>query len=498
MKSLLVLLAAAAASLYAASADSIPEAVHQLDLLAAKQPPALAVQTRLLAAEALHANYPDLERDLEEESVRDLRNGKDWIVRAPAVPGLLRGLGTQRRGEAVALFADITGAFPFDRPAPDDAWWLLQCVAEVSAVAPPEAAAAIERLLPAIANPEWGQGTVAITARFRTGPEILETNNSRDSLLLAAALYLRALSPAAYERRRALFGPWDARIHGLTAAGALKAAQPVSMRYKGGAFRPAEAARQIQQQLPQMRGDLDRQARAQLAMRLAAGIRDLPADQQKLSLARALRNLSTEGDLGEQALQQVADTAALAMRQVPPAEDDYLELAKLIRYEHVAAPPGDDPSLAASFALLRLRELIEQGADFALTGIDGKTYSLHALRGHIVLLNFWATWCPPCRKEMPDLEKLYRQYRDAGLTVLAVSDEPRATVAPFIEKQGYTFPVLLDPDGKAHAAYSVEGIPKSFVIGRSGRLAAQAIDMRTEEQFRRLLREAGLAAGQRE
>jgi len=114
------------------------------------------------------------------------------------------------------------------------------------------------------------------------------------------------------------------------------------------------------------------------------------------------------------------------------------------------------------------------------------------------LLNFWATWCPPCRKEMPDLQKLYRQYRDQGLTILAVSDEPRDTVAPFIEKQGYTFPVLLDPDEKVHAAYSVEGIPKSFLIDRGGRLAGQAIDMRTEEQFRRMLREAGLAADQRE
>ena len=67
-----------------------------------------------------------------------------------------------------------------------------------------------------------------------------------------------------------MFGRWDARIHGLTAADALKAAQPVSMRYKGGAAQTAEAARQIQQQLPQMRSDLNHEARAQLAMRLAS------------------------------------------------------------------------------------------------------------------------------------------------------------------------------------------------------------------------------------
>ena len=270
MKRLLLLLTAAAAGLYATSADSIPDAARELDRLAAKQPPALAVQTRLLAAEALHSNYPDVGRELEEESVRDLRNGKDWIVRSPVIPGLLHRLGANRRDEAVTLFADITAAFPFDQPAPNDAWWLMQCISEMSAIAPKEAARATKRLLPAIADPRWGEGQSTITARFQAGPEILEANTSRDSLLLAVALYLHALSPAGYEKREALFGRWDARIHGLTAADALKAAQPVSMRYKGSAAQTAEAARQIQQQLPQMRSDLNHEARAQLAMRLAS------------------------------------------------------------------------------------------------------------------------------------------------------------------------------------------------------------------------------------
>ena len=100
MKRLLLLLTAAAAGLYATSADSIPDAARELDRLAAKQPPALAVQTRLLAAEALHSNYPDVGRELEEESVRDLRNGKDWIVRSPVIPGLLHRLGAKRRDES--------------------------------------------------------------------------------------------------------------------------------------------------------------------------------------------------------------------------------------------------------------------------------------------------------------------------------------------------------------------------------------------------------------
>jgi len=110
----------------------------------------------------------------------------------------------------------------------------------------------------------------------------------------------------------------------------------------------------------------------------------------------------------------------------------------------------------------------------------------------VVLLNFWATWCPPCRREMPDMEKLYQRFAAKGLVVLAVSDEERDTVTGFLQKQNYTFPVLLDPDRKVHTAFNVEGIPKSFLFDRAGKLVAQAIDMRTERQFLEMLKEARL------
>jgi peroxiredoxin len=93
---------------------------------------------------------------------------------------------------------------------------------------------------------------------------------------------------------------------------------------------------------------------------------------------------------------------------------------------------------------------------------------------------------------MPDMETLYRRFESKGLVVIAVSDEERETVAGFLEKQHYTFPVLLDPDRKANDAFGVEGIPKSFIFDAQGRLVAQAIDMRTERQFLELLKQAGL------
>jgi peroxiredoxin len=110
----------------------------------------------------------------------------------------------------------------------------------------------------------------------------------------------------------------------------------------------------------------------------------------------------------------------------------------------------------------------------------------------VVLVNFWATWCPPCRKELPDLEALYQRFHSSGLVILAISDEDAAKVKPFVAEQKLTYPVLLDPGRKVNERFQVEGIPKSFVYGRDGKLAAQAIDMRTQRQFLEMLKRAGL------
>jgi peroxiredoxin len=178
------------------------------------------------------------------------------------------------------------------------------------------------------------------------------------------------------------------------------------------------------------------------------------------------------------------------LKRSPDAEA-YVELASLVRYEHFAKPM-EDPALDAALALLDLREALHQEAGFALTSLDGKTYSLDGLRGKVVLLNFWATWCPPCRKEMPDMQKLYTELGAKGFVVLAVSDEKRDVVEKFLADKHYTFPVLLDEGRKVHESFDVDGIPKSFLFSRDGNIVGQAIDMRTERQFREMLKAAGL------
>jgi peroxiredoxin len=168
-----------------------------------------------------------------------------------------------------------------------------------------------------------------------------------------------------------------------------------------------------------------------------------------------------------------------------------VELASLVRYEHVQTTL-DAPQFAAAMAKLEADDSKRRQANFTLTDLHGKAWNLKDLRGKVVLVNFWATWCPPCRKEMPDLEALYLQFQDQGFVVLAISDEDASTVNPFLAERTITYPVLLDPGRKVNEQFQIEGIPKSFVYDRSGKLVAQSIDMRTQRQFLEMLAQAGL------
>jgi len=266
--------------------------------------------------------------------------------------------------------------------------------------------------------------------------------------------------------------------------------------------------------------------RPQATKDLALKIRQLPSTENKLQLAVGLAGRATEGDPGHDTLQEVATTLAGTLRERPvpwpeekPVEGGqtavgtstpggesaqarqsgaarepaypYLELATLVRYEHVEAAL-DNPQFGAALARLEADDRKREHTEFTLQDLTGKAWTFGELRGRVVLVNFWATWCPPCRKEMPDLETLYERFGPKGLVVLAISDEEAAKVEPFVRERGVKFPVLLDPGRKVNERLIVEGIPKSFVYDRGGKLVAQSIDMRTQKQFLEMLRKAGL------
>jgi thiol-disulfide isomerase/thioredoxin len=117
-----------------------------------------------------------------------------------------------------------------------------------------------------------------------------------------------------------------------------------------------------------------------------------------------------------------------------------------------------------------LREKIPV-ADFSLKLVDGRTVTLGAFRGRVVFLNFWATWCPPCRDEMPSMEILYRRFRDQGLELIAVDImESSKTVSAFLSDNKLSFPAALDSNGHVSGRYGIQSIPATFIIDRDGKI----------------------------
>ena len=122
--------------------------------------------------------------------------------------------------------------------------------------------------------------------------------------------------------------------------------------------------------------------------------------------------------------------------------------------------------------------------DFTLRDLGGKVVSLKSLRGRVVLINFWATWCGPCRIEMPHLEKLYREYGQKGVAFLTISTEEQDVISQFLKAQSYSFGSLVDEKGEVSRLYGVSGIPHTLLIDRSGRVVDQMRGARKESDFR--------------
>lgn len=118
--------------------------------------------------------------------------------------------------------------------------------------------------------------------------------------------------------------------------------------------------------------------------------------------------------------------------------------------------------------------------NFYLKGLNGRKFELKDFKGKVIFLNFWATWCGPCKEEMPSIEKLYQQFieKDFVFLTISVDYEGKKPVKEFIEKQRYTFPVLLDPKCKVLDLYEVKGIPTTIIIDKKGKMVGKAIGPR--------------------
>jgi len=536
-RSIVVLVIGAGLALGAGDVLTVAQAAARLEQLIPPTPLMVGTEFRVLAGEALQERYPDLAAKFVQAALDDVKgrevidpellsaltsvapdetiallprlqpNADDVVIaallrsnrvrqaatlyrasmqRGPVrgnIPQIFKALGNESPEEATRLFADVRERFSYDDATPLQLLNLINCAVAVGPFAPDLAADVLERII-AIASPaDYGRHvTGGISGTFKVGSSTFSTGSSRDTLLVAAGGRLRTLSPKRFANHSDVLSKWE--LKGPFAVNRIKigGSEAIQQREKT----PEDS---ILERMSKLRS-MSEADRSRAVLELAKGILALPRGS-KFALANNLASLSTEGDNGKEAMDAVAAALGAGIEESAPSAHAYIELAKLIRYEHAKAPMSN-PAFDAADALLTLRARVFQGNNFSLVSMDGKQYSLDQLRGKVVLLNFWATWCPPCRKEMPDMEALYRRFRDKGLIVLAVSDESRETVAGFLAKNQYTFPILLDSAREVNKAYGVEGIPKSFIFDSKGNLINLAIDMRTERQFLDLLKEAGL------
>jgi peroxiredoxin len=153
------------------------------------------------------------------------------------------------------------------------------------------------------------------------------------------------------------------------------------------------------------------------------------------------------------------------------------------------AEAGDAPGPLTSGGPIVGRE----APDFALRNAEGEIVRLGDLRGKVVFVNFWATWCGPCKEELPDIQKLYDEKRAEGLEVLAVNYQDNAEDArAFFTDLGIDLPMLLDSNGAVYDQYRLQGLPDSFFIDRDGNLAAVHYGFLNEDKMRQRLEQAGL------
>jgi cytochrome c biogenesis protein CcmG/thiol:disulfide interchange protein DsbE len=131
---------------------------------------------------------------------------------------------------------------------------------------------------------------------------------------------------------------------------------------------------------------------------------------------------------------------------------------------------GRDPTAAAS-------PLVGRAApDFTLGGIDGPAVTMSKLRGQVVVLNFWASWCAECHEEQDALDQTWQRYRDAGVVLLGVDFQDTTNAArDYLHQSGLTYPVVEDRDSRTALAYGIRGIPETFLVDRSGRIVDRII-----------------------
>lgn len=153
-------------------------------------------------------------------------------------------------------------------------------------------------------------------------------------------------------------------------------------------------------------------------------------------------------------------------------------------------------ALMLSTTVINGKEISGKAQDFTLPSRSGENVRLNELAGQVVLVNFWASWCGPCRKELPKLEELHAKYKDLGVTILGINiDESRELSQKLLKDVEVSFPILYDHDNKVSEPYDIKAMPSTFMIDKSGNFRylhlgyLDGYEVAYENQIKSLLRE---------
>jgi peroxiredoxin len=224
----------------------------------------------------------------------------------------------------------------------------------------------------------------------------------------------------------------------------------------------------------------------------------LPDGPGKIYLSLGLSAVVAEKDVSQDTLQAIARMFDQALLAAPPKDPldslaNYKNLATFIHFKHVHIELHD-PKLTRELAILDANTPDLKHADFTLNDLHGMPVTLSGLRGNIVLVNFWATWCGPCVQELYDLDVIQSRFRSQGVIVLALTNESRPKIEAFLKRTPHRERVLLDTGGHIARQFDVGGIPHTFVFDRKGRFVTDEVEQLNETELKQMLNQAGLAA----
>ena len=362
----------------------------------------------------------------------------------------------------------------------------------------------LEKLLPLLDTTDFlpdGKNSIKVVI---AGQEV-ETKNARETALLRLGALTKAIAPDLYQRYGKFFDERLAPVKSLDDALPIVNArvQPITL-FAWATFdfekAPLDSALSEMRKIGEVhrrgaaagvmigRGDVSQTQKRALLNEMLASIQ-AAAKEDRAGAVENLIWLASKAGLDRAAILPAVELLVNSVRDSSYPIDS---TAALMMKEYGVDAGRNDPSIQSRVALLQLEESLANAYSFTLPLLDGKQIGLTDLRGKVVLLNFWATWCGPCRVEMPILENVYRQMKDKGFTVLAITAEDPSVVRRFVKQTKMKLPVLIDRTRTTFDHYAIEGLPQTVILDRQGRPAARTSVLSDEASLRKLLASAGM------